>query len=91
MNHYVFDVMGDLACGTSFNMMETDEEHWAIELLNGGMEPLAWMLPTWLFRILTAIPFASAGWWRFIGFCNQQLEQRMNVSHLLTHRNAIKR
>ena len=89
MNHYLFDVMGDLACGTSFNMMKTDEEHWAIELLNEGMEPLGWMLPTWLFRLLTAIPFASAGWWRFIAFCNQQLEERMNVSHHDIHRICV--
>ena len=33
--------MGELAFGESFQMLENAETHWAIELLNGGMEHLA--------------------------------------------------
>lgn len=33
--------MGDLAFGKSFDMLQSGEEHWAIKLLNEGMEPLA--------------------------------------------------
>ena len=78
-NLYTFDVMGDLAFGTSFKMLETSEEHWAIKLLNGGMEPLSWMFPMWLFRLLSAIPGAMSDYWRFIDYCAKRLEERMNV------------
>ena len=82
-NLYSFDVMGDLAFGESFGMLKSSELHWAIKLLNEGMVPLGFMLPTWLFRVLTAIPFATRGWWKFIGYCCQQLEERMKVGHNL--------
>ena len=32
-NQYSFDVMGDLAFGRSFGMLESGETHWAIQLL----------------------------------------------------------
>ena len=32
-NQYSFDVMGDLAFGRSFDMLESGETHWAIRLL----------------------------------------------------------
>jgi tryprostatin B 6-hydroxylase len=78
-NLYSFDVMGDLAFGKSFNMLENEEEHWAIKLLNDGMKPLGLMFPVWFFRILTSIPFLSRDWWRFIGFVDERLEERMKV------------
>lgn len=84
-NYFTFDTMGDLAFGESFAMLEEGKEHWAIKLLNEGMEPLHLMcmlhlcadldflrkltnhqVPPWIFRILTAIPGAAAGYWQFI-------------------------
>lgn len=67
----------------SFHMLEKSEEHWAVKLLNEGMEPMGWMFPTWFFRVLTAIPFAARGWWKFIGFCCEKLDERMKVSRAL--------
>ena len=87
-NLYSFDVMGDLAFGTSFNMLETSEEHWAIKLLNEGIEPLAWMFPVWFFRVLTAMPLLSRDWWRFIEYCAQRLDERMGVSALAIRRKS---
>ena len=81
-NLYSFDVMGDLAFGNSFNMLESSEEHWAITLLNEGIEPLAWMFPVWFFRVLTAMPLLTRDWWRFIEYCVQRLDERMGVSAL---------
>lgn len=78
-NLFSFDVMGDLAFGESFDMLEMSQVHWAIKLLKDGMEPLAFMLPVWLFRLLTSIPGLARDWWRFIGFCVQRMEQRMKV------------
>ena len=79
-NLYSFDVMGDLAFGTSFKMLETSEEHWAIKLLNEGMAPLSWMFPMWFFRLMTAVPGLMRDWWRFIGYCAERVDVRMNVS-----------
>lgn len=81
-NYFSYDVMGDLAFGESFDMLEKGEEHWAIKLLNEGMEPLHLMLPTWFFRMLTSIPSLTKGYWQFINYCSQQVDKRMDVSVL---------
>jgi tryprostatin B 6-hydroxylase len=78
-NWYSFDVMGDLAFGRSFGMVDKSEDHWAIRLLSDGIHPLAYMLPVWFFRLLTAIPGLTRDWWRFIDFCAERLEERMRV------------
>ena len=77
---YNFDIMGDLAFGSSFKMLETNEEHWAIKLLNEGMAPLSWGFPQWFFRLLTAVPPLMRDWFRFISYCAKRLDERMNVS-----------
>ena len=79
-NHFTYDVMGDLAFDTSFNMLQNSENHWAIRLLHKGMEPLGLMLPTWCFRLLLAIPGASGNWFAFQDYCCQRLDDRMKVS-----------
>ncbi|KAI0911428.1 cytochrome P450 [Ustulina deusta] len=76
-NLYSFDVMGDLAFGTSFKMLETSKEHSAIKLLTSGLEGLSYKLPMWFFRIMTSIPALTRDWWGFIGYCVGQLENRM--------------
>ena len=81
-NLYSFDVMGDLAFGASFDMLESSEEHWAIKLLNEGIDPLSWMFPMWFFRMLGDVPGFLRDWFKFIGYCAQRLDERMSVSHL---------
>ncbi|KAI0450353.1 cytochrome P450 [Xylaria acuta] len=76
-NLYSFDVMGDLAFGTSFQMLETSKEHHAIKLLNSGLEGLSYKLPMWFFRIMVSIPSLTRDWWGFIEYCISQLENRM--------------
>ena len=78
-NLYSFDVMGDLAFATSFDMLTSDQEHWAIKLLNEGLQPLGFMFPAWFFRVMVAIPGLMNDWWKFINYCSQMLEQRMTV------------
>lgn len=79
MNLYSFDVMSDLAFGKDFGMLEQGKAHWAIKLLNEGMDPLGLQLPIWFFRMVAAIPGLAKGYWDFIGFCNKQLEDRIAV------------
>lgn len=41
------------------------------------MDPYGLQLPQWTFRLLTAIPGATKAYWKFIGYCTQQLEKRV--------------
>lgn len=81
-NYYNFDVMGDLAFAKPFNLLET-HEHYAIKLLNEGLMPLGFFFPMWFFRTLTAIPGATRGWWKFISFCSEQMQNRLKVRNHL--------
>ncbi|CAJ2501230.1 Uu.00g040830.m01.CDS01 [Anthostomella pinea] len=76
-NLFTFDVMGDLAFGNSFQMLETSKEHRAIKLLNSGLTGLGFKLPMWFFRVMIGIPGLARDWWGFMKYCVQQLENRM--------------
>lgn len=77
-NLFSFDVMAMLAFGKDYGMLEKGEKHWALELLDEGMQPLAFFLPTWFFRFLTAIPGLAAGYHNFIQFCVDELNWRID-------------
>lgn len=81
-NYYSFDAMGDLAFGKSFDMLKNDQEHWAVTLMNTGLEALAFLFPVWLFRVLISIPGLLRDHLRIVEFCNAQLEKRIKVVHL---------
>ncbi|KAK5121698.1 hypothetical protein LTR85_004870 [Meristemomyces frigidus] len=76
-NLYSFDVMGRLALGKDYGMLDSGEKHSALELLSEGMQPLAYLLPVWLFRMLTGIPGLAAGFMKFVQFCVDQLSWRV--------------
>lgn len=78
---YGFDVMGDLAFGRSFQMLETSKEHDAIKLLNSGLFALGFKLPIWFFRLMVSIPGAAKDWWGFMGYCTSQLDKNLQVSN----------
>ncbi|KAI4255372.1 MAG: hypothetical protein LQ352_002604 [Teloschistes flavicans] len=77
LNLYSYDVMGDLAFGTSFNMLKSDQQHSAIQLLRAALTTLSWNLPMWLFRLLLAVPGATGGWQPFVSYCCERLDERM--------------
>ncbi|OJD30452.1 cytochrome p450 [Diplodia corticola] len=76
---FAYDVMGELAFGKGFGCVEGGKGHWAIGLLEEGMRPMGFMLPPWAFRTLAAIPGVAAGYWKFINYCSDQLEERMKT------------
>jgi tryprostatin B 6-hydroxylase len=78
-NYYSFDAMGDLAFGKPFDMLKNDEEHWAVTLMNTGLEGLVFLFPPWLFRVLVSIPGLLKDHGRIVQFCNDQLDKRMKV------------
>jgi len=78
-NYYSFDVMGDLAFGKSFDMLKNDQEHWAVALMNTGLEALSFLFPIWLFRVLISVPGLLRDHARIVEYCNTQLDNRMKV------------
>ncbi|GAM90407.1 hypothetical protein ANO11243_084500 [Dothideomycetidae sp. 11243] len=76
-NLFTFDVMALLAFGKDYGMLESGKKHYALKLLGDGMQPLALWFPTWLFRVLIAIPGASAGYQKFVNFCKDELNGRI--------------
>lgn len=74
---YSFDIMGDLAFGQSFNMLDTSRNHWAIDLLDAGILPLALQLPMWFLRLGMHMPVLSKAWWELMTFCEKRTQARM--------------
>lgn len=53
---YSFDVMGRLAFGKDYGMLDSGEKHHALEMLSDGMAPVGFRLPIWFFRVFVRIP-----------------------------------
>ena len=77
---FSFDVLGDLAFGASFGMLEARELHWAVRLLRAGLRPHGLMMPTWFLRMMMMFPGLTRDYWRFVGFCRAQLEERIRTT-----------
>lgn len=79
-NYYSFDVMGDLAFGRPFDMLENGQKHWAIQLLNNGQRGIGTFLPVpWLFVIISQIPALTKEFQKFIQFCEDMMDQRAKM------------
>lgn len=79
-NYWSFDVMGDLAFGQSFHMLQSASGHWVIDLLTSAQVGLGMVIPPWLSRFLfLCVPGAQSGTKRFIEYAASQMERRMAV------------
>ena len=78
---YSFDVMGQLAFGKDYGMLDSGEMHATLELVSKGMKLLAFMIPMWILRMLVAIPGATADFVRFNKFCAGELGWRVEHAH----------
>ena len=77
---FAFDVMGDIAFGKSFDMTEEGKEHFALDLLRQGMEPVGTIGPIpWAFQILARIPGLASGYKSFLKWTADQSEERRLV------------
>lgn len=76
-NLYSFDVMGRLAFGKDYGMVESGKRHWALDLLTEGMIISAYRVPTWVFRVLLSVPGLAAGYYKFLNFCSGELKARV--------------
>ncbi|KAH6967869.1 cytochrome P450 [Ilyonectria sp. MPI-CAGE-AT-0026] len=76
-NFYSFDVMGDLAFGKSFNMLQDGVKHYfmtalhASMTLNGYLSHIAWIYP-----FVKLIPIINSENSKFWAWCGNQVEER---------------
>ncbi|KAI4157778.1 MAG: hypothetical protein L6R39_000609 [Caloplaca ligustica] len=70
-------VRRELAFNKGFGMIRSGEQHFAVELPEKALGVQGFKLPTWIFRVLVAIPSLTRQYWRFIQYCNEQLAAKM--------------
>ncbi|MCJ1320172.1 hypothetical protein MMC15_005510 [Xylographa vitiligo] len=76
--YYSFDVMSDLAFGESLNMLQNNKYHFALDLLQNGMDILGPLSPVeWLVRIGYSIPRVAQHFKDLIAWSGKRLEKRM--------------
>lgn len=81
MAFYGFDVMGDLAFGRPFDMLESGKKHFALKLMHEGQAGLGFLGPVpWLSPILIRIPGLMKGYETWVKWSEQQVEDRKRVS-----------
>ncbi|KAK4206628.1 L-ornithine-N5-monooxygenase [Rhypophila decipiens] len=75
---YGYDVMGDLAWGRSFSMLETGQKHDVVALLDKGAKAFSVLPPIWLVRVVKMLfPSALKDWLAFMAFVEKSLLDRM--------------
>ncbi|KAE8349061.1 cytochrome P450 [Aspergillus coremiiformis] len=74
---YSYDVMGDLAFGQSFEMLEKSASHWAILMIHSMLKPLEYLMPIWFFRLSVSIPIVHTAFWKFNEYWGQLFKIRM--------------
>lgn len=76
---YAWDTMGDLTFGHPFGMLDSEEKHWAVKILNKGMTPIGDHLPMWLFRMMYAIPGGQGDFEAMLKYTEEQMLARWEV------------
>lgn len=77
---YSFDVMSDLAFGEPLYMLEYDEYHFTVGLLQDGMKLLGPLSPVpWLVRIGYSMPYVAQNFKDLLTWSAQKLRYRMQV------------
>ena len=80
---YVFDVMGELSFGQSFDMLVAGDRDSLLLQLERGQRALGIFGATpWLFNLLTHLPAVSKEIARFLDWCDQQRRQQKHVSNV---------
>ncbi|KAF9886095.1 hypothetical protein FE257_012030 [Aspergillus nanangensis] len=80
MKYFSFDVMGDLAFGKSFNMVQTEGDHFILGLF-ADMQPflaVSACMP-WFFIVLKNLPIVNQKRAWFVNWCSQQVQERQKM------------
>lgn len=80
-NFYSFDVMGDLAFGANFDMLQEGIKHYFMTQLHGFMEMVGiFSYAPWAVQVLAAIPVLNNDDKKFWNWLEKQVEKRRKVS-----------
>jgi hypothetical protein len=80
MAFFGFDVMGDLAFGRSFDMLESGEKHFALKLMAEGQAGLGYLGPLpWATPILIRIPGLMRNFTKWVAWSEGQVKERQKV------------
>jgi hypothetical protein len=80
MAFFGFDVMGDLAFGRSFDMLESGEKHFALKLMAEGQAALGYLGPLpWATSILIRIPGLMRNFTKWVAWSEGQVKVRQKV------------
>ncbi|KXT13350.1 hypothetical protein AC579_6023 [Pseudocercospora musae] len=77
-NLYSFDLMGALAFGKNYGMMDNGEKHAVLNLISTGMGALGLTLPTWFMQLLRLMPGDPAGLQRLYQFSQNELREAIH-------------
>lgn len=79
-NYYGFDVMGDLAFGRPFGMLEKGEDTYFLTQLHADMKSIGLFSHLmWLFPFFKRIPVVNADYLKFWRWIDEQVKQRIQV------------
>lgn len=75
-----FDVMGDTAFGSSFGMLETNEEHPIVQIMRSGIFIIGRLTPLpWLVTVLSSLPGAAGDFKKLEAFAETSILSRAKM------------
>lgn len=80
-NFYSFDIMGDLAFGKSFSMLQSSKEHYFMAELHATMRLNGlFSHAMWLYPLFKQTPILNSGYLRFQAWLKSTVGERRSVS-----------
>lgn len=75
-----FDVMGDTAFGSGFDMLKTNEEHPIVQIMRGGIFIIGRLTPIpWLVTVLSSLPGAAGDFKKLEAFAERSIQNRAKL------------
>lgn len=76
---YSWDSMSDLSFGHSFGLLDSNDHHWAMKVLDKGMSIIGRHLPMWFIRLGSSLPGCNTDLKAMFKYCHEQMLLRYNV------------
>lgn len=78
--YHVADTVGDIVCGTNFDMIQSGKKHFAAGLLSSGFKPVGYINPVpWLIVFLMAMPGVLGPWLQVVEWAKKEVARRLSV------------
>jgi tryprostatin B 6-hydroxylase len=76
---YSSDVASDLSFGESFGNLDSEKNHWVMDLMEAGPMVLGLMPPMWFLRMISDIPGMNRDWLNYVNYGRERMIARMKV------------